>query len=134
MRANFVIPKRPGKYEFTLPKTSKVATSFVGYFYSNVDVHADVSIDGKLTSSFGFFGFDIQHILPRGTHYGTIFLKKNRAVKEFYQENPGATVETHPDTIPRFEIVIRLSTLADDIEETQNHLDSLESSSMKQEL
>merc|ERR1712232_347085 len=48
---SYLIPKKTGKFEITLPKTRSRATAFFGDFSANVNIKADLSIDGKLTSS-----------------------------------------------------------------------------------
>ena len=93
-------------------------------------LRADTSIDGKLTSTFGNFGYNMNLALARGSHKIIFFVTNAEGVRDFYRAHKGQDVRGHPD-LPVIDIEILLSSDPEDVERVQEIIDSLVSTEMK---
>merc|ERR1712137_389578 len=132
LNKRFLLPKKTGKFEMKLPKTKASLTAFHANLSSNYQIKADVSVDGRITSKFGYFGYSIDQMLERGSHSMIFFLTQLNEVKEFYRDYPSASIDD--EDIPVIEVYMVVSTEESDMDSVQKVLDSMQTQSISEEV
>lgn len=123
LHIQIVAPKKTGKYEVEIPRTSSHSV-LQAAVQSNAVMRADTSIDGKLTSTFGNFGYNLNLALTRGSHKIIFFVTDAERVRDFYRAHKGQDVSRHPD-LPVIDMEILLSSDAEDVERVQAIIESM---------